>query len=248
MALGPVRIERHDSLRSTQGRAVELARDGAPSGTVVVAAAQTGGVGRADHTWWSPPGGLYLSAVLPLPAHRAPLLTLGVAAELASELERSSLELRVKWPNDLVVPEGDGGYRKLGGLLADSVPSPALGTAVVLGLGLNVGPPGPLPSDLVGRHASLAERDGPPLTLYESEVLALRVIGHVATGLDTPEGAATVLEAARERLFGMGRDVRVDGRPAGRVVGLTDEGALRVHGPRGVAEIRAGDLTFEGPS
>lgn len=54
----------YDSLTSTSDRAKELAVKGTPHGTVIVAATQTGGRGRKDHSFFSPEGGLYMSIVL----------------------------------------------------------------------------------------------------------------------------------------------------------------------------------------
>ncbi len=54
----------YDSLGSTSDKAKELAVKGAPHGTAVVAATQTGGRGRKDHSFFSPAGGLYMSIVL----------------------------------------------------------------------------------------------------------------------------------------------------------------------------------------
>ena len=57
-------IEVHGALASTQERARELARAGAPHGTLVVAGVQTGGRGRLGRHWGSPEGGLWMSLVL----------------------------------------------------------------------------------------------------------------------------------------------------------------------------------------
>jgi BirA family biotin operon repressor/biotin-[acetyl-CoA-carboxylase] ligase len=54
----------YESLTSTSDEAKELAMKGASHGTVIVAATQTGGRGRKDHSFFSPEGGLYMSIVL----------------------------------------------------------------------------------------------------------------------------------------------------------------------------------------
>ena len=51
-------------LESTSDKAKELAMKGAAHGTVVVAASQSSGRGRRDHSFFSPEGGLYFSVVL----------------------------------------------------------------------------------------------------------------------------------------------------------------------------------------
>ena len=52
------------NLESTSDKAKELAMKGAAHGTVVVAASQSSGRGRRDHSFFSPEGGLYFSVVL----------------------------------------------------------------------------------------------------------------------------------------------------------------------------------------
>src|SRR6266404_4108544 len=55
------------SIDSTMTVAAQLAREGCPSGTVVVADQQTAGMGRHGRSWHSEPGaGLYVSVVLRL--------------------------------------------------------------------------------------------------------------------------------------------------------------------------------------
>ena len=57
-------IRRLGRIPSTQTAAKALAEAGAAEGTVVIAQSQTEGRGRGDRMWYSPPGGLYMTAVL----------------------------------------------------------------------------------------------------------------------------------------------------------------------------------------
>src|SRR3954465_6399187 len=108
--------------------------DGAAvEGTVLVAEHQVAGRGRLDRIWTSPPGaGLTVSFLLrpDVPAARRgwlPLLTGVALAEAVGEV--TGVRASLKWPNDLLAMDG----RKLAGILAESS-----GTAVVVGVGLNV--------------------------------------------------------------------------------------------------------------
>ena len=131
-----------ESIGSTMTAAVELSREGAPHGTVVVADEQTAGIGRHGHSWHSQEGGLYVSIVLRLP-ETVPvvMLALGLAARdaIASALGGAGLRpalaghrpaplVDLRWPNDVLL---DG--RKCAGVLAQLE-----GAAVIAGIGINV--------------------------------------------------------------------------------------------------------------
>jgi len=240
------RREYHEELPSTQQRALVLARAGAPAGTVVVAGRQSAGLGRSDHIWWSPPGGLYLSMVVPFPPRRAALLPLALGARLSEAFAvRFRIEIRVKWPNDLIVLDSRGTPRKLGGVLVDAVPSPTLGTAAVIGVGLNVAPIGDAPSQVRARPVALSELVSEPPSLYEVEGLTVSEVGRVAEAIQDPVEAEELLTLCRARLYGVGRRASVDGRPVGTIEGLGEEGELWCMSTEGPVAVRAGDLTVE---
>ena len=120
-------------LDSTNAEALRLAAAGEPEGLVVVTDAQTSGRGRLGRAWWAEPGTSLLASWLLRPTlepERLPLLSLvaGVAAARAASAA-GGVEVRLKWPNDLLL---DG--RKLGGILSESDGR----GAVVVGLGVNV--------------------------------------------------------------------------------------------------------------
>jgi BirA family biotin operon repressor/biotin-[acetyl-CoA-carboxylase] ligase len=127
-------LEVVDEVGSTNAELVARARDDElPEGAVLVAEYQASGRGRLDRVWTSPPrAGLTVSFLLrpDVPAARRgwlPLLTGVALAEAVGEV--TGVRASLKWPNDLLA--GDG--RKLAGILAEST-----GTAVVVGVGLNV--------------------------------------------------------------------------------------------------------------
>ena len=86
---GPV--HHFDEVASTNDLAKELAAQGAPEGTLVVAEAQTGGRGRLGRQWDSPPGtGLYVSLLLrpALPPTEMPQITLTTAVAVARAVKQ----------------------------------------------------------------------------------------------------------------------------------------------------------------
>lgn len=123
---------------STLDVAADLARRGAPDGTVVVAEGQRRGRGRRGGVWASTSGsGVYLTALLrPAPDPRLSALLAGAAGLAAAEAVRrtTGLDARLKWPNDVWV---DG--TKVGGVLIESA-SGDDGYAAI-GVGLTIYPP-----------------------------------------------------------------------------------------------------------
>lgn len=122
-------------LPSTNTTARELAQNGAPEGTVVVAAAQTAGRGTRSRAFFSPQGGVYMSIILRPREADGCLITSCAAVAVARAIERlCPLTVQVKWVNDLYI-----GGRKLCGILTEAgfTPNNAL-DYVVLGIGVNV--------------------------------------------------------------------------------------------------------------
>ncbi len=111
------KVELHEEIGSTQERARELAREGAPHGTLVISKVQTGGRGRLGRRWRSPAGGLWLSLVLRpgISTRVAARTTQAAAVGVVKALRECGVEALIKWPNDLLV---DG--RKICGILAES--------------------------------------------------------------------------------------------------------------------------------
>jgi BirA family biotin operon repressor/biotin-[acetyl-CoA-carboxylase] ligase len=137
----------------------------------------------------------------------------------------------LKWPNDLVV--GDG---KLAGVLAESDPSapggPPGSTAVVVGIGLNVGWPGPPGAGGVAL-SPLAGRDIDRDELLDAllEDLGTRLTALDAFDVVAGPDADALLEELRARCVTIGRSVRVVGSDRtleGIAVDLDDHGHLVV--------------------
>jgi BirA family transcriptional regulator, biotin operon repressor / biotin---[acetyl-CoA-carboxylase] ligase len=130
---------------STNDLLRERAMAGAPEGLVAVADEQTAGRGRRQRRWDAPPGSALLLSVLLRPTWLAPtdsfLLTMLAAVALTEAVRATSgLEARLKWPNDLLLPEPGAGdtWRKAAGVLVDlEIAGQGLAFAVI-GCGLNV--------------------------------------------------------------------------------------------------------------
>jgi BirA family biotin operon repressor/biotin-[acetyl-CoA-carboxylase] ligase len=120
---------------STNDVAKRLAQAGSEEGIVVMAEEQTAGRGTRGRAWHSPRGrGLYLSIILR--PRRADLSLLPLLAGLAcaeAMREATGLEVKLKWPND-VLWEG----RKLGGILCESEYLGSRASFAIVGIGLNL--------------------------------------------------------------------------------------------------------------
>ncbi len=233
-----------DVLPSTQAEAIRRLHGGAAPPFTIVAREQSGGRGRLDHRWSSPVGGLYLSRAVAEPRGPSGLLPVGIGSALSRDLEAGfKVRTSVKWPNDLLAIDGAQVLGKLGGILVDRL-APRDGPAtLVIGLGLNACPSrSDFPATVVGRVAILSEQVGRPVPPEELEPVALAAVASTVGALSTTEGTRAVWEESRRRLYGVGRPVRVDGRAAGSILGLGEDGALLVEKDGAVSHVRSGEI------
>lgn len=132
-----------DSAESTQDIARELADEGYPAGTLVIAAKQTKGRGRFTRKWDSKQGGLYLSLILRPQTNPKNLAELNIktAKALSQTLkELYGLKTKIEPPNDvLAYYPGREKLLKIAGVLIETS-STILQTSgwIVLGIGVNL--------------------------------------------------------------------------------------------------------------
>ena len=119
------------------------AKRGSPSGSVLAVELQTAGRGRMGRTWHSGLGSSLTFSLLwrfdrGLNALSGLSLVVGVAIVRAlNKLGAQGVQL--KWPNDILTPQG-----KLGGVLIEAQGDMLGPSAVVIGIGLNCALPGDL--------------------------------------------------------------------------------------------------------
>jgi BirA family transcriptional regulator, biotin operon repressor / biotin---[acetyl-CoA-carboxylase] ligase len=230
-----------DSSPSTNAEVSAAAGDGAPQGLVIVAESQTAGRGRRDRLWTTPPRAGLTFSVLLRPTFPAagwgwlPLLAgLAVATSMAALTE---VDVRVKWPNDVLV-----GERKLGGILTEVV-----GTGVVVGIGLNVSLradelPVPTATSLAIEGSAVVDRD-PVLRAVLREIERRYVDLGRAAGDAEACGLATDY---RDACATLGRRVQVE-LPGPRVldgsaVGIDADGCLVLDVGGDRQPVAAGDV------
>jgi BirA family transcriptional regulator, biotin operon repressor / biotin---[acetyl-CoA-carboxylase] ligase len=257
---------------STNADVLDLARNGAGEGIVLVADYQRAGRGRRARSWVAPPGGsLLVSVLLRPPAPVAGAATMTAAVALAEAVEEvTGVAAGLKWPNDLVVDD-----RKLAGILAEAdwpaganisagwrEPPAHARVPVVVGTGVNVAWPPVLPPELeeVADTATALSRlvDGVAEGPGGADDLRGRVLAAYLRRLDrrygelVSDGSAGILAAWRQRSATLGRRVRVDLGPddvEGTAVDVTDEGHLVVQSLTGERRALAvGDVVHLRPA
>ncbi len=147
-----IHVEFHATTDSTNNRAKELAEQGCPQGTLVVADCQTAGRGRQGRLFYSPAGtGVYFTLVLRpgFALGDVTYITSYAAVCTATAMEEIfGAEVQIKWVNDVFV----AGH-KCCGILTEAAVLPETGGVdyAVVGIGINVAEPqGGFPDEFKG--------------------------------------------------------------------------------------------------
>jgi BirA family biotin operon repressor/biotin-[acetyl-CoA-carboxylase] ligase len=235
------------TVKSTQEIAHQLAREGAPEGSIVLADEQTGGRGRLGRAWQSPSGtGIWMSLILrpEIPLQKAPQLTLLIAVAATKAIENvTGLDVAIKWPNDLLIKG-----KKIAGILtelqaeADSIHS------VIVGIGMNVNQEKKHFSEEIAEIAtSLSIESGQTYKRAE-------IIGSILKEIEDLyhnylENGFTVVKLLWEaRAFSLGKRITArsfTGSITGYAKGITDEGVLLLEDDHGkVHQIYSADIEF----
>jgi BirA family biotin operon repressor/biotin-[acetyl-CoA-carboxylase] ligase len=216
---------------STNRALIDLGKAGAAHGTVLVADHQTRGRGKGSRAWFSKPAGSLCVSVLirtRRPIEEAPQLTLlGAVALWETVASQTGISAGIKWPNDLLV---DG--RKICGILAEAhTDANGVLDFVVLGFGLNVAiEPDEFPEELRGSAASLSTLAGraiDPIGFLNGFLESLKVWLPLWESVGVASFASTWTRHA-EHLGQMVRITDGDEPITARLIGLADDGALRI--------------------
>lgn len=232
------------AIGSTMDLARELARDGAPEGTMVLADEQTAGKGRLQRRWWSPRGSSLLFTLMlrpPLAPRHAQRLTMICSLAACDAIETiAGLKAQVKWPNDVLI-----GGRKVCGILTELGVSDQELEYVLVGVGLNV-----------NVSFSAAPPFMVPATSLMNEVGHRVSRHHVLDALlRSLEERYEALQAGRcfhdewtQRLSTIGQEVlATDGTACwqGTALGVDPDGALLIGLENGATQrVLAGDVTL----
>jgi len=209
---------------STQDVLRAWAEAGAPEGALVLAEVQERGRGRRGRPWESRPGDSLTFSLLLRPA--LPLSTLSLLPLLAGLALWEAVGLGgLKWPNDLLAPDG----RKLAGVLLEAKAEGEEVAYALLGVGVNVAwAPG---------GAAFLQEFGP----YSRREVLLAFLRRLEALLPLLEDPEALLARYRQASSTLGRRVRVH-TPRGVVEGVAEDllpdGSLLVGGARvGAGEV-----------
>lgn len=218
----------YEETDTTNNRARELALEGAPEGTLVVAEKQTAGRGRRGKVWESPLGtGIWMSLVLrpQIAPAEASVLTLlcGLATAEAIEAE-TGLSAGIKWPNDILI-----NGKKAVGILTEMDCEMSEVHFVIPGIGINVNTAS-FPPEIAEIATSLYLECGKTVSRRRLVHRVLeRLEEYYETFLRTGSFAA-MLEDYRKHCITLGKEVHVLGREPffAEALDITPEGELLV--------------------
>ena len=249
---GAIAVEAVLETGSTNADLLARARTQAPAGPVLRAALnQTSGRGRHGRRWHAAPGSaLLFSVALPLGARMAPpaaTLVAGVALaeSLAEALGAHEVDVRLKWPNDLLLDD-----RKLGGVLAELAVDRAGSRTLVIGAGINLWLDAAARDSIGQPAAALAERVPLGMLAAQREALIGRAAASVldAVGDCSERGFVPYQPRFMQRFALLGQAVQMVEQGTrvaeGRVLGVDGDGRLLLDRGGRVTAFASGEVSL----
>jgi len=235
----------YGSVGSTNDVAMRMADEGAEEGTLVVSEVQTRGKGRFSRRWESAAGlGIWASVIVrpDISPVQVPIITLWAAASLSESLgESTGVDIRLKWPNDLMV-----GWRKICGILTEMSSEMDKVHYIIIGFGINVNHlPEDFPEGVRENATSLRIETG---RIHNRVMLLQRVLEGLERDYPMVTGKLWDEIAARWEALScvIDRDVKIDtgsGEISGRAIGVDGSGALILMSGGTTRRILSGDVT-----
>jgi BirA family transcriptional regulator, biotin operon repressor / biotin---[acetyl-CoA-carboxylase] ligase len=230
-----------ESCASTMDEARARAGESAPHLTTVWAETQTAGRGRQGRVWQSQAGyGLYFTTIMRLnlePEHYG-FIPLLVGAILCSSVrDLTGVQASLKWPNDLLAPDG----RKLAGILVER---DTKSSSFLIGVGLNVRrQPFDVPAASLEEFCEPVDR-----VAFLLEVLA-RLNDELPSLEIGPERTLELWEASQSTLGQAVTITQMDGSSfTGIALEIGPTGTLRVQTETGIREVSSGEVSLRSTS
>jgi len=254
------------TIDSTNNRAMELARLGAPHGVMVIASEQSAGRGRNGNQWLSPAGsGVYISFLIRpnLATVNLPVITLVAGVAVTKAIQGYlGIEIGLKWVNDLIV---DG--KKVGGILSEYVASNKQSEsyntkspnenmpALIIGIGLNIRQSNmQLPAELEQKMGFLDTAvQGPgDKNLIDSNQLVASIANELEIAFDQVQAGqlSILLDQWRAYSITLGEEIVAnigDKQIIGQALDITNSGELIVKTKAGNVTLSAGEVSIRKP-
>jgi BirA family biotin operon repressor/biotin-[acetyl-CoA-carboxylase] ligase len=239
-----------DTVDSTNSLALTWAKEGAPTGALVVAEFQERGRGRFNRSWTAEPGSnLTFSLIAGTEEFEGSVAQIPIALAVAAA-ETVSLYLEphhpsIKWPNDVLVAE-----KKVAGILVESSIASsrrARGGHVVAGIGINVNQ-SRFPPELAHSATSLLQIQGRPTDRIQFLADLLLSIEQAFDALSAGK-VSSIIARYEHLLTGKGeavsfRRLATDDEVEGTILGVDPSGGLRVRTRSRIEVLRAGEVTL----
>ncbi|WP_047152596.1 biotin--[acetyl-CoA-carboxylase] ligase [Aneurinibacillus tyrosinisolvens] len=238
-------VHYYATIDSTQNKCQELAKAGAPEGTLVVADQQLGGKGRLGRVWHSPAGkNIYMSLLLRpvLELQKCPQLTLLTAVAIVETVrDVCGIQADIKWPNDILL---DG--KKICGILTELNAESDRINWLIIGMGINVNAElDDFAADVQKIATSLRIVNGAPLRRVSLIQGILRRLEHLYEQY-VREGFEPIKELWEAHAITIGKRVTIrtlQGSLAGFAEGIDDAGVLLVRQDDGtVTKVYSADV------
>ena len=238
----------YDTIHSTNTQAKQLAKEGAPHGTVLIAGHQSGGRGRMGRSFASAEGmGVYLSVILRPDCAPDQLMHLTCAAGVAmlEAVENTcGLQPQIKWINDLVV-----GKQKLGGILTEMSLDNGMVDYAVIGIGINcLQTAQDFPPEL--RDLAISLTMATEQTVLPEKLAAAMIESLWKMSLQLFSQKASLMERYKRHCITLGKEIQVlraDSVRPGKAIDLDDDGGLLVEYPDDTVEtISSGEVSVRG--
>lgn len=235
-----------DSIPSTNLMLQEMAAQGAPEGTTILADAQSSGMGRLGRSFHSPAGaGIYMSVLLRPGCKPEQLMHLtcavAVAASKAIEIV-TGVRVQIKWVNDLIY-----GGKKLAGILTKLSVDPKTGLVdwAVVGIGINCSPAA-FPPELQPIVTSLEAIAGGKV---DRDALAAQLVVQLEQMAETLfDRKAKIMDDYRKRSAVIGEKVwliRFDEKIGATVLDVDLDGGLVVRDENGCTRtVNSGEISL----
>lgn len=236
-----------------------MAKQGAQEGLVVWADSQNAGKGRRGRSWESPAGtNLYFSILLrpKISPEKAPMLTLVMAYAVAKAVkDLTGLDVRIKWPNDLVLSK-----KKICGILTEMYLTGTDVDYIVVGTGINVNGT-EFSEELREKATSLyleMSRETEKERIVESKKFierkklleeSLRIFGEQYQTFLEVQDLSFLQKEYNQMLINQNREVVVlepGNEYHGMAIGINSDGELLVETEKGIQTVFAGEVSVRG--